>query len=1412
MALRDRQFLISGNGGNLARAHRLDDVALDDDVLPYPEFDDPLEAAKAELRDRFPDAPDSLIDAIAPKYLAQGYLDADIRNFMNDGDYAAAELELGLRQAAAEVFATPDAFRVWEQNGNDWDPAFIRDGVAWHRVIQAALDPERARGVKILGNTMKNVGFGQRETVRSIMETPDEELSPEELEVKRANEADRERLQKEADAWRDERFGSTPRVAAEDGIVSTGPIADDAAWANFTGGNVLSPVQASEPDFSEGRTISFATGQPVEPDNSADFTGDNRLAPQQQSGWGNLWGIPNAIGEFFLGSPAQAQEVRQRQAQMAKIRRGPISGKLSSVLESAARAAGVDVEVISGGQRGISEKGAGRRTGSKRHDFGNAADIDLKDPKTGRKLSFGRKEDRKKIGAFIEAAAAAGATGFGAGQEYMGDGRLHVGFDNVSRRDAVAQSPRTWGSEFRSGGTFRRAFDRGIAGRGSATRVASSGNKDRTAPREAPEDVRIDRSKFRRELANDPELREKLAALMEAEVGSQGAAAKQALVETIMNRAQHRGTTMAEQMTGAYYEPMRRRGRSKGSGKFDGALSRVRKNDELRKSNYAIIDKVLDGSNISNFALHNASDYPGAEMGTAAQRRNPGHYKVIGGETFYTKTGRPGDPDERSFAENARRSSRVASVDPRAGAFGLGARSASGRAVATDPYLGGLPAATATTPFYGTPYPMRFATFGDGAPSSGLPITSTTPAIAQVYEAQPSGSSFDTSDVLQGLVPDGVPDVENDVAMPGAPINDIQAQREIKEAAPISAPRAATDFDGSLSSGAIVGTTEAAPIGAPRNSLDFEAELPANRIAGTTSPAQTSTTASRGPTSSARSAQQVAPDALSAYADMGAPARNAAAARDLATAPSGYTTTGQVVENSDLYGVSGSASQNPRGGTTITLGVGAPSSFEQDYQLEAASRPDYDRVSGRSPSYDADVKAAQAGRAFGDYSGAPPAGGSYDPVGVSGQATAARSASFGDNPFGAVGPDQSYMPDAPTDFEVEHNVGRSFGSAASDARTTTEDPIHVDPNILGTYADIAQGLRSDTAILASIDRAIDGLQIGSFAAPPGSLAPAYSMPEPDSVSSTLGTRTPIGLGVIDVDMGPLKAEPVTFDRGRSQPIGATITDRALDDLYAAEAGGVGRFAVPGLGLPSIAPRSDMAFGARDIPSISNMSAPSALSSMAQSRAPVAFDTFAAMGMSPSMSFDGARARAQDVSPIGGQYNASAPSGSFNSYSTAADGTFGAGSFNSASTFGGYNGAANTGFGGFGDTGISYGDTGGYGSGGDAWGGFGGDPFGGDAWGGGGATGYGGWSSGGGWNDGGWSDSGVPGASLGSSNVGDTGGRASSSGGFAGTGVDYGGAGGWGATATNSGFTDTSFSDASWDGGWGDDGYGGGSWT
>ena len=131
-------------------------------------------------------------------------------------------------------------------------------------------------------------------------------------------------------------------------------------------------------------------------------------------------------------------KVNQLQMKKASIRRRPISGKLQKVLDYASAQAGVEVDIWSGGQRGINDARTpglpNRRTGSTRHDNGNAADLDLyiNDNGKRRKLSSKNPKDRVLIAKFIKHAGAAGATGMGTGQGYMGDGRLHVGFGRAT--------------------------------------------------------------------------------------------------------------------------------------------------------------------------------------------------------------------------------------------------------------------------------------------------------------------------------------------------------------------------------------------------------------------------------------------------------------------------------------------------------------------------------------------------------------------------------------------------------------------------------------------------------------------------------------------------------------------------------------------------------------------------------------------------------------------------------------------------------------------------------------------------------------------------------------------------------------------------------------------------------------------
>ncbi len=103
----------------------------------------------------------------------------------------------------------------------------------------------------------------------------------------------------------------------------------------------------------------------------------------------------------------------------------PIAKELADVLNRAATVAAIDViDIVSGGQPASGEGGS--RTGSTRHDHGRAADCKL--IQGGRTLTFTDDSGGPVVEAFVTAAAAAGATGIGAGLAYMGNATIHVGF------------------------------------------------------------------------------------------------------------------------------------------------------------------------------------------------------------------------------------------------------------------------------------------------------------------------------------------------------------------------------------------------------------------------------------------------------------------------------------------------------------------------------------------------------------------------------------------------------------------------------------------------------------------------------------------------------------------------------------------------------------------------------------------------------------------------------------------------------------------------------------------------------------------------------------------------------------------------------------------------------------------------
>lgn len=116
------------------------------------------------------------------------------------------------------------------------------------------------------------------------------------------------------------------------------------------------------------------------------------------------------------------------------IRNDPITGQLSNAIQAAAAEAGIDrIVVVSGGQEAEGEGGA--RTGEVRHDHGNAADVELY--VGDRLLDFTNPQDLAIYQRFVTAAASNGVTGIGAGSDYMGNTRIHVGFG----------APAVWGAD-----------------------------------------------------------------------------------------------------------------------------------------------------------------------------------------------------------------------------------------------------------------------------------------------------------------------------------------------------------------------------------------------------------------------------------------------------------------------------------------------------------------------------------------------------------------------------------------------------------------------------------------------------------------------------------------------------------------------------------------------------------------------------------------------------------------------------------------------------------------------------------------------------------------------------------------------------------------------------------------------------
>jgi hypothetical protein len=107
------------------------------------------------------------------------------------------------------------------------------------------------------------------------------------------------------------------------------------------------------------------------------------------------------------------------------IRSQPMSDQLTSAIAPVLSGLGVRMQVFSGGQNAEGE--GGERTGSTRHDHGNAADVEFY-AQDGHRLDPKNKADIPLLTEIVRQGKARGISGWGEGADYMGSGRVHLGF------------------------------------------------------------------------------------------------------------------------------------------------------------------------------------------------------------------------------------------------------------------------------------------------------------------------------------------------------------------------------------------------------------------------------------------------------------------------------------------------------------------------------------------------------------------------------------------------------------------------------------------------------------------------------------------------------------------------------------------------------------------------------------------------------------------------------------------------------------------------------------------------------------------------------------------------------------------------------------------------------------------------
>lgn len=291
---------------------------------------------------------------------------------------------------AAKAGATPEQQANWARRKMEGDQSVNAEQIS---LLKAAGVPED-RAVKIVTGAIKPMTlrdqYGKEIGVQIVDTTNGTIITPQQLENPSSDPNDPANMI-QSDLVPEAQNVIDPAAANAAGFTgASGP-------APAVGGNVIEPGPAA------GVVSPQAGAAPA-------------IAPAMQA--------PAAAAQ---ATSPQSSRVRQIQSKTAATRRQPLNPDLVATLDGAIAGTGDDlvVDVYSGGQAGKGE--GGPRTGSTRHDHGNAGDIYLRDRASNRVLDFRNDADRPRIVNFIQQAIANGANGIGAGEGYMGKG-IHVGY------------------------------------------------------------------------------------------------------------------------------------------------------------------------------------------------------------------------------------------------------------------------------------------------------------------------------------------------------------------------------------------------------------------------------------------------------------------------------------------------------------------------------------------------------------------------------------------------------------------------------------------------------------------------------------------------------------------------------------------------------------------------------------------------------------------------------------------------------------------------------------------------------------------------------------------------------------------------------------------------------------------------